>query len=137
MGKIRIVRSNQYLNKRNNFKIMLNGQYIGSLASAEIQEYEVELGKNNLNVKVDWSVYRSNELDFQVAENETKTFNVCINKNINYLTFCNLFVLVTHYALVSLYDFYYFLWVAIPVVVLMYVYYFTLGRDKYLVLSEA
>ena len=137
MGKIRIVRSNQYLNKRNNFKIMLNGQYIGSLASAEIQEYEVELGKNNLNVKVDWSVYRSNEIDFQVEENETKTFNVCINKNINYLTFCNFFVLLTHYALVSLYDFYYFLWLAIPVVVLMYVYYFTLGRDKYLVLSEA
>ena len=137
MGKIRIVRSNQYLNKRNNFKIMLNGQYIGSLASAEIQEYEVGLGKNNLNIKVDWSVYRSNELDFQVEENETKTFNVCINKNINYLTFCNLFVLLTHYALVSLYDFNYVLWVAIPVVVLMYVYYFTLGRDKYLVLSEA
>ena len=137
MGKIRIVRSSQYLNKRNNFKIMVNGQHIGSLASGEIQEYEVELGKNNLNVKVDWSVYRSNELDFQVEENETKTFNVCINKNINYLTFCNLFVLLTHYALVSLYDFNYVLWVAIPVVVLMYVYYFTLGRDKYLVLSEA
>ena len=83
-----------------------------------------------------WSFAGSKELDFQAAENQTKTFNVRINGKIIYLTYFNFFVLITNFVLSRLGDFPYFIWILLPVV-LVYLYYHTLGGDEYLVLCEA
>ncbi len=136
MGKIRIVRSNQWLNRNSKFKVMVNGQQLGIVANGETQDYDVIDKSNSLKIKMDWSVNGSEELSLQVTENEIKTFNVCVNKKIYYLTSANFFVLIVNFILVRFFDYKDFILFILPVVV-VYLYYFTLGRNKYLVLKEA
>ena len=136
MSKIRIVRSKQWLNRNTKFDVLINGKNIGAVSNDDIQEFDVTDEKNTLKIKMGWSLAGSKELDFQVAENQTKTFNVSINGKIKYLTYFNFFVLITNFVLSRFGDFPYFLWILLPVV-LIYLYYYTLGGDKYLVLSEA
>lgn len=46
----------------------------GTVSNGEIKEFETDSGKHKINSKIDWC--KSPTIDFEIAENESKTIEI-------------------------------------------------------------
>ena len=132
MGIIKIERTNEILNRARNYKIFIDGQQVGTIASGETKDFSTTVGKHIINAKIDWC--SSPEISIDVKENQTKILKVRGFKNGQWLMPIGLGLFVLHFILSKFTDFKYTIILGAPIFLLL-VYYLTIGRKKYLSLD--
>lgn len=135
MSKIRISRSSEWNNKAREIGIYIDGEKVGTINDGETQEYEIENGKHEIIGKIDWC--RSQKIELNITENETKTLKLTGFRFGSWILPIILGLLATYFLISSIFDIKLIHMVWIPVIVLIYpTYYITIGRNKYLIMSE-
>jgi len=133
MAKLIIIRSNEYLNRLRAYRIYLNGIKLGNVGNGETKEFTVRPGKHQVCAKIDWCGSRT--LSFEVAENETKTYEVGGFKHGNWLMPVSMTIVILHFILLFTIDFSYTFFLVLPAF-LVFVYYTTIGKKDYLFIKE-
>ncbi len=142
-GKSRIVlrRSSEWLNRARNLKVFIDGEQAGTIANGESKDFLLTPGHHNLTCKVDWC--SSRDFGISLGENETAYLFVRSGMKYYWQTAFPLFVVL---ALNFYYVFsaggkrpewlnYLLIIVALPALLYM-MYYVTIGRKDYLVISK-
>jgi hypothetical protein len=70
-------------NSSGNFKFLINGMEMGTIANGETKEFTVPVGQHVLTLKNGWM--RSPKYTFYIKDNETKAFHTSANKNAKWL----------------------------------------------------
>jgi hypothetical protein len=131
MARIIISRKKEWTNRARKFGVYVDGEKKDTILNGEIKDIEVTAGKHKLMFKVDWC--SSPELEVEVKEEKSKTVEVSGFK-------ANKWLLILSYIIVGVYFFSEFIlhkdmkvimYLVIPIF-LVYLYYLTLGRKKYL-----
>lgn len=74
MSKIIINRAAGYSNKLRKIKLILNNEEIGKIEDDEIKTIDLEPGKYKIKAEIDWC--QSNEIEFNIVEDEIRKFNL-------------------------------------------------------------
>jgi len=74
MAKVVIVRLSEFVNVFRNYKIFIDGLERNIVPNNASVELDLESGTHFIQLKIDWCT--SNEIEFEIAENETKYFQV-------------------------------------------------------------
>jgi len=133
MAIIKIQRTNDYMNLMRDYRLLIDGQKIGSIGNAQTKEFEIPAGRHSLIAKIDWC--SSQELSFEIDKDDSKTLLVSgfiISKWImplilGIIAFSFIVTLITH--------FYFTLFIILPAFLLL-LYFLTFGRKNYLSLKE-
>lgn len=133
MAIIKIERSNEFTNRMREFIILIDGQQAGTIANGATKEFTVSPGQHRLAAKIDWC--SSPELTIDVKEDDKSSFNVSGFKYANWLIGIGAFILIIHFILQETMQIYYGIFFLAPLF-LMLLYYLTLGRNKYLAVTE-
>lgn len=70
MSKITVNRISGYSNAMRKIKLVLNNQVVETIKDGEMKTINLTPGKYKLKAKIDWC--RSNEIEFDISEGETK-----------------------------------------------------------------
>jgi hypothetical protein len=72
MAVIKIIRSNEFVNRVRDIKIMVNGQQLGTIGNGQEKEFQVPDGLIVLHGAIDWC--SSNKINFTATENDSRVF---------------------------------------------------------------
>lgn len=133
MATIKIRRSSEYINKMRAIKILVDGKEIGSIADGETKEFTTAEGQHKIEAKIDWC--GSPELSFNIKDTEIKHLTVGGYKNSTLIISAALILSVIHFVLFFGFNINYTAFLFAPLLLMM-LYYVTLGRKKYLSLNE-
>jgi hypothetical protein len=134
MAKIGITRKNEWINRFRNYRIYLDGKKIGTISNNETLEFELPSGQHTLNAKIDWCGSRT--CSFSVNEIERKEFSISGFKYASFLTGITGGIIALHFILINLFEIDFLIWLIIPAFLLLG-YYFTIGRNEYLIIEES
>ena len=132
MAKINIQRSNEYFNRIRNYRIYVDGKKVGTIENGESKDFEIEEGNHLIEAKIDWC--GSPKVSVEIKNNETKTLKVRGFNFAKWLIPSIFFILIFDFTMKIIFDFNYRSYFSYALF-LMVVYYFTLGRKKYLSLK--
>lgn len=134
MATVIIERSNEFNNRLRDFGVYIDDTKVGTIANGETQEYEVNSGEHTIFCKIDWA--GSQKIKFNTDTDLVKIFKVSANRSSKWSTLLALggFILFLILKYSGFSTPYYTLFF-IPIF-LIGVYYITIGRKKYLSLSE-
>jgi len=135
MAKIRIERNSEWNNKARAIGIYIDGKKVGTINDGETQEYQVDNGKHEIFMKIDWC--RSPKINLDITENETKILKLSGFKYgawiYSILFGIILIYFIGKYALNINLNF--LIW--IMVIGFLYpIYFITIGKNRYLILTE-
>ena len=133
MAKLLVSRPMEFRNGLRSYKINVDGKNIGSIASGEILEYEISSGSHDIIAKIDWC--SSSNIQFNISDEETKEINVKANDKKSWV-FPIIAILLFLIILFRKNSFSKYLPLIFIGVLILSIYYLTLGRKKYLNLSE-
>lgn len=133
MAKIEITRRTEWINNAGRIQVYLDGQKIGYIYAGETKEFEVTGGNHKLQAKIDWC--GSKVFLFTINENETKVLRLSGFKNSKYLLGITAGIIAMHFLLKHTLKIDFFIWLIIPTFLIL-VYYFTIGRNNYLIIRE-
>ncbi|MES2332121.1 MAG: hypothetical protein V4539_21105 [Bacteroidota bacterium] len=133
MGTIKIQRTSEYNNLLRDFGIYIDGQKVGTIAHGETKEFPVTPGPHIIYSKIDWC--SSPQIPFEITGDGNKVFKVGGFKNGNWIIPLALGIIILDYALSTLFGISYLFYLIVPGFLLL-VYYLTIGRKRYLSLSE-
>jgi len=133
MAKIKLQRTSENKNRLRDYQIYIDGQKIGTIANGETKEFETNNGQHSLVAKIDWS--SSPELILNFENSQTKHLQVGVSKNGNLIMPIGLILLGIGCVLNPFFDNKWSMFIALHFLVL-FAYYLTLGRKKYLTLTE-
>ncbi len=77
MAKIIIHRSTSWADRLRAYRVVLDGQKIGSLKAKETAEYEIAPGEHSLRMGIDWC--GSQTINFTLSDGDTKRFACASN----------------------------------------------------------
>ncbi len=137
MAKIKIKRTNEWNNRARQIGVYLDNQKIGTILNGETKEFDIPSGQHTVRAKIDWC--GSKNITIQTNENEIKTVTISGFKYGNYLMpgFAGLMVL--YFILKKFVDSQFtdiLLVITIPILLLV-IYYLTIGRSSYLQIKES
>lgn len=72
MAKLIITRNSEFFNRARDYRICLNGEEIGKIASGKTKEFDIPEGTNTLKAKIDWC--GSQDFRINLNKDETKTY---------------------------------------------------------------
>jgi len=133
MAKIQITRSAEWVNNARRIGVWLDGQKIGNFYDKETKEFEVPEGQHKLYAKIDWC--GSKEVFFTLNENETKNLTLSAFRYSRLLIGYSACLIALHFILKHTLKFDFLIWFLIPSF-LVFIYYLTIGRNKYLIINE-
>ncbi|MBN8836372.1 MAG: hypothetical protein J0I09_03885 [Sphingobacteriia bacterium] len=133
MATIKIQRTSEYNNRARNYKIFIDGQQAGTIANGETINLDTTAGQHTVTAKIDWC--SSPDIPVHVNDNQTKTLRVGGLKNGQWLMPTGLAVIVLNFILSTFTDINYVIYLIIPLFLIL-IYYLTIGRKKYLTLTE-
>lgn len=133
MAKIEITRTTEWINNAGRIRVYLDGQKIGSIYDGETKEFEVTGGKHKLRAKINWC--GSQVFLFTINENETKAIRLSGFKHSKYLMGITAGIIALHFLLKHTFNIDFFIWLIIPAFLIL-AYYFTIGRNHYLIIRE-
>lgn len=133
MATIRIKRTNEYNNCMKDYKIFIDGQQAGIIKNGETKEFSALPGQHTLTAKIGWC--SSPDLSFEMNENEVKSFKAGGFKNGNWIMPLTGGIIALHFILKLATNSNYTIFLVIPAFLLL-IYYITIGRKKYLILTE-
>jgi len=136
MSILIIKRANETLNMLRNYKVYLDEKEIGVIANGQTKAFDISPGVHSVRLKIDW--VGSQKLMFEIADGEEKTFSVkgFVNSKVHIILFLlSLIVLgITLFFNDSIYT---SVWLpycfGVPLLLII-IYYMTIGRNKYLTL---
>ena len=145
MGKIRLSRTNEYVNGFREYGIYIDDVKAGVIRNGETRDFEVAPGTHTIYAKIDWCY--SPTRPFYISGNEVMPFNVgsfigseMLRKYSRWIGPIFLGLLVLHLILRATIHFddllLYLFPLTLPLFFIM-VYYFSIGRKRYLSLKEA
>jgi hypothetical protein len=139
MAKIRIKRTNEWINKARQIGIYLDNQKIGAVSSGETKEFDVPSGQHKVRAKIDWC--GSKDLTCQINEKEVKTITISGFKYADY-SIIGFFVPFAIYSLLKVFfntdsSLLAITSLCISIILLFgLTYYLTFGRNSYLRIKE-
>lgn len=133
MATIRLTRTSEYVNRLRDYGIYIDGKKIGVIANGETKEFTVSTGQHSIVTKIDWC--SSPTLTFSIGDNEIRNFKVGGFKNAKWLMPTVFILIVLSYIVNWKYGFNYLFYLVVPAFLLL-VYYLTIGRKRYLTLTE-
>ena len=137
MTTITLKRTSEFTNIIRNYKIFIDGQQVGTIANGQTKNFPTTVGKHIITAKIDWC--SSPEILVDVKDNQTKNLKVGCFRNGQFLTPIVGGLFALHFILSKFADFEHTLFL-IGTLFLLYflllVYYWTIGRKKYLTLDE-
>jgi hypothetical protein len=133
MARLIVKRKNQWINRMRLVGIYVDGLKVGTVSNGDAEEFKVAAGTHKVKAKMEWC--RSNELEFTIGENETKTLALSAYKYANLIVGIELGLLALHFILKMTAGINYIIWFVIPFA-LVTVYYTSIGYNKYLWLRE-
>jgi len=133
MASIRLKRTSEYNNRMRDYKIFIDGQQVGTIANGESKDFPTTVGQHIVTAKLDWC--SSPNISVNINDNQTKNLKVEGFKNGQFLMPIGLGLIVLHFILSKFADFDYTIYFVAPLFLLR-VYYFTIGRKKYLTLDK-
>jgi hypothetical protein len=134
MAKIEITRKNEWINRFRNYRIYLDGQKIGTISNNETREFEVPSGQHTLTAKIDWCGSKTHS--FSANEVERKEFSFSGFRYASYLIRITGGIIALHFILINLFEIDFLIWLIIPAFLFLG-YYFTFGRNDYLIIEES
>jgi hypothetical protein len=139
--KIIIKRKKTMLNKVRGVKVSIDDVERGTIANGDSDEYTVEPGAHKLQCKISW--YKTREQNIVIGEGETKFMQVSMGMKYFGISYIILLLAISSDFLIPrvtrMQRTDLWLWskvIVIGVVGLYYLYYFTVGRNNYLLLEE-
>ncbi len=133
MATIKLQRTSEYNNRMRDYKILIDGLQVGTIANGETKEFTTTVGQHSVTAKIDWC--SSPEISINTDDNEIKNLKVGGFKNGNWLMPIAGGIIALHFILKITVDIEYTIVLVIPVFILL-VYYLTLGRKNYLTLTD-
>ena len=133
MAKFIIVRSNEWMNRARRIGIYVDGQKLGTISNGSTQEFDILSGMHTFKAKVDWC--GSRDYSFFISEDETKTIKLSSFGYQYHFISITTGILALHFLLHFVFGIDYLVWVFaffMPIIL----YYITIGRNDYLVISE-
>jgi len=132
MATIKIKRTIEWVNMARNYKIFIDGHFVGKLANGASEEFPITTGKHTVTAKIDWC--SSPNLFFDIGINEIKHLTVSGFKY-SWLMFLGFGTIAFFPLLKRIGGLGYAAFILLPIFLLS-VYYITIGRKKYLTLCE-
>jgi len=133
MAKIRVIRIPEWINSKRKIRVYLDGQKIGTILNGEIKEFDVPIGQHKLQAKIDWC--GSKELSCTINENKINTVTISGFKSGINLIYSLSGIIAFHFILKLVFDIDVFIFFAIPLVIVI-IYYLTIGRNSYLQIQK-
>ena len=134
MAKIGITRKNEWFNRFRNYGIYVDGHKIGTISNNETREFEVPSGQHTLAAKIDWCGSKTHS--FSINEIERKEFSFSGFKYASYLIRITGGIIALHFILKHLFEIDFLIWLITPAFLFLG-YYFTIGRNDYLIIEES
>lgn len=134
MVTIILERSNELKNHLRNYAVYIDGRKVGSIADGTTEQYEVAAGEHTICCKIDWC--SSPEIKFNTNNDLVKNFKVTANKKERWLSYLLIALTIGMVFLKQAGVSYYAVLAIFILLSLAGLYYITIGRKKYLALSE-
>ena len=133
MAKLVVTRSSEWMNMGRSLRLYMDGQKLGTISNGDTKQFDLADGTHVFKAKIDWCGCR--EYTFTVTGNEIK--EVTVSSFGYYIHFVTIFsgLLSLHFLLNWLFDFYYLVWI-IAIYLPTLCYYFTFGRNRFLLVRE-
>lgn len=135
MSKLIITRPSEWNNMARNYGIYLNNKKIETIANGETKEFDLDAGNYKINGKIDWC--KSPVIEFDISENESKIIEIGGFKYGNIIMPIGLGIMSLFFLIKYLFkiesNFSLFL---AGFGLLFLLYYFTIGKNKYLTIRE-
>jgi hypothetical protein len=132
MATIKVKRATNFFNRTRNYQIYIDGQLANTSYINGIESIEADAGSHTLIAKSLW--VRSQELSFEIKENETKTFEVSIFKLMKFFYLIIVFLILLPFVQSGAFM-KYAGFIPIPAFSVL-LYYMTFGRKEYFILKE-
>jgi hypothetical protein len=135
MSKLIISRKKEWQNRARKYKVYIDGEKKDIIENGKIKEMDLEPGKHQVQLKIDWC--SSPEIELEIPEDRSKTIEVSTYKlngwisKIMYLLFGSFF-LIKIFLNKEIKE---LIIVMIPFF-LIFLYYLTFGRKKYIEIRE-
>lgn len=133
MATIILNRTSEYVNRLRKYGVYIDGKKVGTIANGETKEFGLTPGHHSIVTKIDWC--SSKTITFDISDDEMKEFKVGGFKNAKWLMPTALIIIVLSYIVNLGYGFEYLFYLVVPAFLLL-VYYLTVGRKRYLTLTE-
>ena len=133
MPTIKIKRTSEYLNRLRDYKIFIDELQVGTIANGETKEYTTSEGQHTITAKIDWC--SSPDITININENSRKNLQVGGFKNGNWIILIGLVLIVIGFILNLYLDTEWSILIALPVVLIL-LFYLTIGQRKFLTLKE-
>jgi hypothetical protein len=133
MAVLIVNRTSEYLNRWRDFGVYIDGKKVGTIANGETKEFNVSSGHHTIFTKIDWC--GSETQSFSLDDTEIKAFKVGGFKHGHWLLPTALVITGLSYIARFLFEFEYLFYLVILLFLLL-AYYMTVGRSKYLTLTE-
>ncbi len=135
MGKLIISRRKEWQNRGRKFGVYIDGEKVDVIENGAIKELELEPGKHTLKFKIDWC--SSPDRAIEIPENRSKSVEIRGFKLGRWL-FPVFYVVLALFFLIKVFldkTIDELVYVVIPLFV-VYLYYLTFGRKKYIEIKE-
>ena len=133
MATIEIKRRNELFNMARNYKIFIDGQFVGKISNGATKKFPTTAGQHTVTAKIDWC--GSPNISINTNADETKCLTIGSYKYSGWLILSGFGMIVFLPILKGIMGFSYANYLLIPIFLLPF-YYITIGRKKYLTLSE-
>ncbi|MCW3122196.1 MAG: hypothetical protein JWQ38_1688 [Flavipsychrobacter sp.] len=133
MATVRIVRSSEFMNRRRDYHLFVDGTKVGTVANGETKDFQVSEGQHTVYAKIDWCY--SPEHTFTAGNAAVTTLNVSAFKYAQvYFTVTIIAVFIASAAHRAIGDVPAYTIYGLCILPMLLIY--TAGRKKYLRLTE-
>ena len=139
-AKIIVSRKSEFMNRTRGFKVLIDGEVVGKISNGKTEEYHVVAGSHTIECKIDWC---SSEV-YQVQAKEDDTIYLRVKSGMKY--FLPLYIIFLLWLVSGIFirnkseilgDAHPWIQGVVLGIPLLYMlYYFTLGKKKYLVIDK-
>lgn len=133
MATLRIQRTSEFSNSLRDYQIQIDGQKIGTIANGETKDFEITAGQHSIIAKIGWG--SSSTITFEIKEQHIKSLKVGSFKNGNWIMRISFGLIAVNLVLKHFLNIDYTKYLIFLLSVII-TYYVTIGRKKYLTLSE-
>ena len=133
MPALKIYRESEHSNKLRNYKIFIDGEFVGTIADGETLDFPISYGNHTVMASIDWC--GSPDVEVTLSENEIKKMKISSFKiPIKFLPM-GIILFILSFILTTYFKFTWALLLLTPLPMIP-LYYVTFGRKKYLSLIE-
>lgn len=138
-SKIILSRNNEFLNRTRAYRVFIDGEEAGKIGNSKTEEFPLSAGKHTVKCKIDWC--SSGEYQFETNGND----NIYLHVKSGMKYFMPLYIIMMVWLASGLVfkskraffgaAYPWIQWVVVLVPLLYMVYYFTIGKNKYLAIG--